>query len=315
MAVAGERPLGQQVVAAHRPRRLGPARRGAVAPTARRGRRRGRGSRSAATGPTTTGPVAEVVDHRRRPPCRGSPTPPSTTTSRSPCMAHSASMPAARADAAYLVEDVGLACARRVRRPARPRRRRVPTSRARWPGRAPPRRPRRAAPRRRPAPRAGRPRRRAPRRRGRRPRRWRRRPRGRSAAPRRARRRRRRGRGGRRRCSRRPRSSSRTRSTVCWRLITPARARGAAPKTDEASRCRPGRASPVSRYQSTKPRMPACTISPTQDRSSALSSRNHGRSVSIRAVAAVLSAPVDAGAAVGRPLGRTARGAEVTVRG
>ena len=47
-----------------------------------------------------------------------------------------------------------------------------------------------------------------------------------------------------------------------------------------------------SAYQSMKLLMPACTITPTQERSSALSSRNHGIS-SIRAIAAVLSTPVD----------------------
>ena len=46
--------------------------------------------------------------------------------------------------------------------------------------------------------------------------------------------------------------------------------------------------------QSTKPRTPAWTITPTHERSSALSSRNHGRSASMRAVADVLSAPVAA---------------------
>ena len=53
--------------------------------------------------------------------------------------------------------------------------------------------------------------------------------------------------------------------------------------------------SPPRRYQSTKPRMPAWTIIETHDRSSALSSRNQAMSCSMRAVAAVLSAP-------GRPL-------------
>ena len=86
---------------------------------------------------------------------------------------------------------------------------------------------------------------------------------------------------------------SRTRSTVCCRLITPARARGAAPKTEEARALPPRGWSPSWRYQSTKPRIPACTISPTQDRSSALSSGNHGISVSMRAIAVVLSAPVE----------------------
>ena len=86
---------------------------------------------------------------------------------------------------------------------------------------------------------------------------------------------------------------SRTRSTVCWRLITPASARGAAPKTAAASTVPLPAPARRSRYQSTKPRMPAWTISPTHERSSALSSRNHGMSVSIRAVAVVLRAPVE----------------------
>ncbi|CAB4733281.1 unannotated protein [freshwater metagenome] len=50
---------------------------------------------------------------------------------------------------------------------------------------------------------------------------------------------------------------------------------------------------PESAYQSTKLRTPAWTITPTQDRSSALRSRNHGIASSMRAVAAVLSAPVE----------------------
>ncbi|GEP39540.1 hypothetical protein NPS01_32030 [Nocardioides psychrotolerans] len=37
--------------------------------------------------------------------------------------------------------------------------------------------------------------------------------------------------------------------------------------------------------------MPACTIRPTHERSWALSSRNHGMSASMRAMAAVLSVP------------------------
>ena len=83
-----------------------------------------------------------------------------------------------------------------------------------------------------------------------------------------------------------------TRSTVCCRVITPARARGAAPKTEVATAGPPVVSPPVSN-QSTKPRMPAWRIIPTQDRSSALSSRNHGRSSAIRAVAAVLSPPIE----------------------
>ena len=121
------------------------------------------------------------------------------------------------------------------RRPARPRRRRGRSSRGRWRARAASRRPRSAARRRRRAPRAGRPRRRGPPRPGRRPRRWRRRPRGRSAARRRGRRARRRGRARSSMLLSTTSMESRTRSTVCWRLITPARARGAAPKTEAAT--------------------------------------------------------------------------------
>ncbi len=87
---------------------------------------------------------------------------------------------------------------------------------------------------------------------------------------------------------------SRTSSTVCWSEMTPVSSRGAAPKTTTssgwwtaASPCAPASTS----YHSTKPRMPACTMRPTQERSSALRSSNHGRSVAIRAVAAVLSCP------------------------
>jgi hypothetical protein len=87
---------------------------------------------------------------------------------------------------------------------------------------------------------------------------------------------------------------SRTRSTVCCRLMTPASARGATPNT-EATISPPAGAgwSPAAwRYQSTNPRMPAWTMLETKDRSSALSARNHAMSWSIRAVAAVASAPV-----------------------
>ena len=87
--------------------------------------------------------------------------------------------------------------------------------------------------------------------------------------------------------------------------MTPVSSRGAAPKTCEARSddggspgC--GSAGAVvsgppagAAYQSTNPRMPACTISPTQERSSALRSSNHGRSLDIRPVAAVLRAPVE----------------------
>src|SRR5215217_476805 len=79
--------------------------------------------------------------------------------------------------------------------------------------------------------------------------------------------------------------------------MVPARARGAAPKTEAAtakdSSAAPSSPEAPSRYQSTKARTPACTIWPTQDRSSALRSRNHGISDSMRAIADVLSAPLD----------------------
>ena len=136
----------------------------------------------ASPGPTTTGPSPKQVDHARRRPSAASVTPPRTTTSRSPWVAHSASMSAAARRAAYVVEQVGWRCAGPALAPSTtatsPSRR--PAQRAR-PGEHAPRRPRRGARRRRPGPRAGRPRRRGPRRPGRRPRRWRRRPRGRSA--------------------------------------------------------------------------------------------------------------------------------------
>ena len=64
------------------------------------------------------------------------------------------------------------------------------------------------------------------------------------------------------------------------------------------------------RYQSTKPRMPACTIRPTHERSSAESSRNQGMSCSMRAIAAVLSAPVARCSASAAPIGVAARRAE-----
>ncbi len=78
-------------------------------------------------------------------------------------------------------------------------------------------------------------------------------------------------------------------ATVRWRLIRPAKARGAAPNTS-------ARSSAVgcgSRYQSTNAVMPACTISPIQERSCADSSRNHGISRSMRWRAVVLSRPTD----------------------
>ena len=124
MPVAGQRPLGQQVVGGDRPGCLGQ-------PDAARAGSGGAGRAGAAPGrpppgPITTGPGAEVVgDHRGRRPCRGRSTPPSTTTSRSPCTAHSASIAGGRgATPAYLVEDVGLraplgACARARPRPSR----------------------------------------------------------------------------------------------------------------------------------------------------------------------------------------------------
>ncbi len=94
--------------------------------------------------------------------------------------------------------------------------------------------------------------------------------------------------------------------------MTPARARGAAPKTDAASAVSPAAGWSVSwRYQSTNPRMPAWTIRPTHDRSSALSSRNHGMAESIRAIADVLSAPVARCSASAARL----RGADVAGRG
>ena len=83
---------------------------------------------------------------------------------------------------------------------------------------------------------------------------------------------------------------SRTRSTVCWRLMAPVSSRGAAPKTevDRVAELPP----PVSPYQSTKPLTPAWTITPTHDRSSALRSSHHDIRVDMAAVAAVLSPPV-----------------------
>ena len=86
---------------------------------------------------------------------------------------------------------------------------------------------------------------------------------------------------------------SRTRSTVCWRVITPARARGAAPKTEAASALPPGPAGRRRwRYQSTKPRMPACTIMPDPGPVLGAELAEPRHVGSIRAIAAVLSAPV-----------------------
>ena len=289
MPVAGQRPLGQQLAAERRSRRLGPA---------------GRGAEPGQGGPGRHLGVLEVVadradDHRslaeqldqRLGGLAG--VADAAEQHHQPVALHRAQRVHARGPGrpAYLVEETGLACARWARSPARPPPGPDRPSRPRWPATGSSRRPRRAAPRRRRAPRAGRPRHRAPRRPGRRPRRSRTRPRGRSAASRRA----------------PPGASSgssssstfasttsiesRTRSTVCCRLITPARARGAAPKTDEATSVPSSGPDPPARNHSTKLRMPACTISPTQERSSALSSRNHGMSASIRAVAAVLRVP------------------------
>ena len=260
--------------------------------------------RSSATGPTTTGPspkwsaTAAAAARRRRS------TPPSTTTSRSPWTAHSASMPggprAHRRTSSKM--SVSRAVGRRRCR-ARRRRRRAPPSRARWPARAPSRRPRRGAPRRRPAPRAGRPRRRAPRRPGRRPRRWRRRPRGRSAAPRR---------------HRRPRRSGSTQlvDVVLDHLDRQPdqvdgllqadhagqRARRGAEDRRRRARCR--RAPAGRRRGGTSRRSRGCRpgrsgrprTGPRRCRS-----RNHGMSCSIRAIAAVLRAPVARWSGVGGP--------------
>ena len=181
VAVAGEHPLGQQVVAGHRAGRVGPADGGPRPDSAARAETWA-AARSSATRADHDRAVAEVARPPRGRPCRGRRPPPRITTSRSPWTAHRASMPAARA-ARRTSSKRSLACAA----PARSPRTTVtpprcgPAQRA-GPRGARPRRPRRAARSRRPAPRAGRPRRRAPRRPGRRPRRWRRRPRGRSAA-------------------------------------------------------------------------------------------------------------------------------------
>jgi hypothetical protein len=84
---------------------------------------------------------------------------------------------------------------------------------------------------------------------------------------------------------------SRISSTVWCSGMVPASADGATPKRF-ASGAWPKLGDALSCLnQSTKSWMPAWTISPTQERSSALSSANHGRSDSIRFVAAVLSRP------------------------
>ena len=302
VAVAGEHPLGEQVV-------------GWPPGAARRASRRRRGcpdraaraetwaeARSSARGPTTTGPVAEVA----RPP-RGGLVGVHHSAEDAPRAAHPGwrtgrpCRPARAARRTWSNRSLA-ALRRRVRRVRRSRRRGGPSP-ARWPGRPRPRRPRRGARSRPPAPRAGRPRRRAPRRPGRRPRRWRRRPRGRSAGRRRGRRARRPGRRRRRRATPRPRSPSRTRSTVWPSVITPVRVRGAAPKT--AAAVSPGAApSSPSRNQSTKPWMPAWRICPTQERLSAVRSPNHGMSVSIRDMAARAQGAGRATQCVGGPLPR-----------
>ena len=80
----------------------------------------------------------------------------------------------------------------------------------------------------------------------------------------------------------------RTRSTVCSSEMTRASSRGAAPNTSAVS----AGAAPGVVYQSMKAVMPACATSETHERSSAPSSRNHGRVSSMRFVAAVVSSPV-----------------------
>ena len=80
--------------------------------------------------------------------------------------------------------------------------------------------------------------------------------------------------------------------TVCSRLIDRASARGAASKTSSETSCE-AVLGPVScrRSHSTSDRTPACATSVTQARWSAGTSRNHGRTSSIRATLAVDSAP------------------------
>ena len=79
----------------------------------------------------------------------------------------------------------------------------------------------------------------------------------------------------------------RTRSTVCSREMTRARSRGAAPNT---SAVRAGVDSGAVN-QSMNAEMPAWATRETHERSSAPSSRNHGRVSSMRLVAAVVSSP------------------------
>ena len=169
----------------------------------------------------------------------------------------------------------------------------VRPSRGRWPARRPPRRPRPAAPSRRPAPRAGRPRRRGPPRPGHRPRRWRRRPRGRSGAPRR----------GPRRASCGSTISSTCDSTTS--IAEPDQVDGLAQGDDAGQRregrrrrrrrrCRRGRRR--RRRGGTSRRSPGCPpggSGPPTTGSRRSSSPNHGMSVSIRDIAALLRAPVE----------------------
>ena len=68
-----------------------------AAPRWRRGPRCSRRTRSGTTGPTTTGPSPKC-SATAAPALSGLSTPPSTTTSRSPCTAHSASSPTCRAE-------------------------------------------------------------------------------------------------------------------------------------------------------------------------------------------------------------------------
>ncbi len=82
---------------------------------------------------------------------------------------------------------------------------------------------------------------------------------------------------------------SRTISTVWWRLTTPVNARGATPNTSAVTGADPS----GSRYHATKALMPACTMTPIQDRSSADMPRNQGMSRSMRVTVEVVSAPTD----------------------